>query len=565
MSASLLLQILCFQLVLVVVSSECDRTKGPPGLTGCIHSPLYSKHQAAVCLPKKTITSITKHVTCREENTEFCWYLCTSEPSYGGLSACQCDPIYHFAEKNSILDKKCYFPTKDCSWYSTCLRKKNNCQSISEAEKECIRLEKASKKLSLLGQSWADSVKLCIQRNLIYILYPQVLSECEKMESMIHWLTTTCYYKELHSKYRYCDLSFPDRFKLDALSSITSLVSCNYENFVPHWAKLLIFYVNNNTEKDKDTLAIEIGEALAKSFSWEESGLSYESVAPETVNKGKSITIRIHLYSKTKDNTKTNNAIEHLKNYVENGKMAILILKDNTIVDVKHVISCMTIGCHLQYFSYQTTSDSPCIEKGGWCQQKPFSCDHCEGTKQCCLPHEECTNIEIIKRKDWGASEPQRITYLKDKNTPVKYFIIHHTDTDTCNNIESCSAILQGIQKDHIENPEKIYYDIGYSFLVGGDGKIYEGQSWSREGAHTLGKNHVGLAVSFIGNFSKKKPKTIAIQAVKNLIQCGVDKGYIKPDYELLGHRDQDPTNECPGEMLYKEIQKWDKFSGKKA
>ncbi|XP_062577288.1 peptidoglycan recognition protein 1-like [Saccostrea cucullata] len=97
--------------------------------------------------------------------------------------------------------------------------------------------------------------------------------------------------------------------------------------------------------------------------------------------------------------------------------------------------------------------------------------------------------------------------------------------------------------------------DIGYSFLVGNDGNVYEGRGWSRVGAHTSGYNN-DLAASFIGTFTDQLPISAALNAAKNLIQCGVDKGYIKSSYTLHGHRDVSSTT-CPGNMLYAEIRKW--------
>jgi hypothetical protein len=35
--------------------------------------------------------------------------------------------------------------------------------------------------------------------------------------------------------------------------------------------------------------------------------------------------------------------------------------------------------------------------------------------------------------------------------------------------------------------------DIGYSFGVGEDGRIYEGRGWDRVGAHTSGYNSNGI------------------------------------------------------------------------
>lgn len=37
------------------------------------------------------------------------------------------------------------------------------------------------------------------------------------------------------------------------------------------------------------------------------------------------------------------------------------------------------------------------------------------------------------------------------------------------------------------------WWDIGYSFMVGEDGNVYEGRGWDQVGAHTYGYNTVGL------------------------------------------------------------------------
>lgn len=39
-----------------------------------------------------------------------------------------------------------------------------------------------------------------------------------------------------------------------------------------------------------------------------------------------------------------------------------------------------------------------------------------------------------------------------------------------------------------------------FRFLVGGNGKVYEGAGW-REGAHTKGYNNKSISISFIGDF----------------------------------------------------------------
>lgn len=40
--------------------------------------------------------------------------------------------------------------------------------------------------------------------------------------------------------------------------------------------------------------------------------------------------------------------------------------------------------------------------------------------------------------------------------------------------------------------------------MVGGDGQIYEGNGWNKEGAHTYGYNKKSISIVFIGNFQSR-------------------------------------------------------------
>jgi hypothetical protein len=46
---------------------------------------------------------------------------------------------------------------------------------------------------------------------------------------------------------------------------------------------------------------------------------------------------------------------------------------------------------------------------------------------------------------------------------------------------------------------DRNFSDIAYNFLVGGDGKIYEGRGWDAEGAFARGFNKKSLGIAFIG------------------------------------------------------------------
>ena len=64
--------------------------------------------------------------------------------------------------------------------------------------------------------------------------------------------------------------------------------------------------------------------------------------------------------------------------------------------------------------------------------------------------------------------------------------------------------------------------DIGYNYLVGEDGRAYEGRGWDTEGAHTYGYNDVAVAVSCIGDFTSRVPNDPAQMAIRNTFDCAI-------------------------------------------
>ncbi|KAJ0178672.1 hypothetical protein K1T71_005447 [Dendrolimus kikuchii] len=156
----------------------------------------------------------------------------------------------------------------------------------------------------------------------------------------------------------------------------------------------------------------------------------------------------------------------------------------------------------------------------------------------------------IVSKKEWDALSPLHVEYLP---RPVPIVIIEHTVTDACNTDAACVNIVQNIQNSHLDIN---YWDIGPNFLVGGNGKIYEGSGWLHVGAHAYGYNRRSIGISFIGNYNNVAPTPQQMNAVKSMIQCGVERGHLSPNYHLVAHKQLIAT-ESPGRKLYNEIRRW--------
>ncbi|XP_034236964.1 peptidoglycan-recognition protein LB-like isoform X2 [Thrips palmi] len=159
----------------------------------------------------------------------------------------------------------------------------------------------------------------------------------------------------------------------------------------------------------------------------------------------------------------------------------------------------------------------------------------------------------IVPRDEWGARLPKLVTEMQN---PVTTVVIHHTASPAyCATTADCIAAMQSMQVYHQDGNG--WDDIGYSFAVGGDGRVYKGRGWNRIGAHAPPYNADSIGITLIGDWSNEAPPKVMLDAVEWLIRCGVDTGRIAPNYQLVGHRQVRHT-ECPGNGLFAVIQTWD-------
>lgn len=100
---------------------------------------------------------------------------------------------------------------------------------------------------------------------------------------------------------------------------------------------------------------------------------------------------------------------------------------------------------------------------------------------------------------------------------------------------------------------------VGYNFLVGGDGRVYEGRGWNYIGAHTIKYNSISIGIAFIGNFDHNMPTAAQLRAGQLLMAEGVRLKKLSPNYEVYAHR-QLISTQSPGDNLFKIIKTWPHF-----
>ncbi|GAB0091387.1 Peptidoglycan-recognition protein [Sergentomyia squamirostris] len=230
-----------------------------------------------------------------------------------------------------------------------------------------------------------------------------------------------------------------------------------------------------------------------------------------------------------------------------------------TEISVLHVLPqpVVTSGNPIQFIvAFQGKSNKP-----SWAGQphSPHNNQHGHGHQKPQQNPVEITSANaqtdscptIFTRKQWRARKPLKVYY---NLLPVEYIIIHHTVTESCNMERKCIPIVQNIQNYHMSDVK--LDDIGYNFLIGGDGSIFEGVGWHKTGAHTYGYNSRSIGIAFMGNFENYAPTKKAVQAARDLIECGISKKELSLNVKVFAALQVQQTL-SPGENLYEEIKTW--------
>lgn len=174
-------------------------------------------------------------------------------------------------------------------------------------------------------------------------------------------------------------------------------------------------------------------------------------------------------------------------------------------------------------------------------------------TSEGLLEHRLCDGLSsdgVIARSVWKAADPRIRTEMKG---PARMVIVHHTALRYCVQPRDSLAQLAYIQNLHMH--EREFDDIGYNFLISGDGSVYEGRGWGVVGAHAKEHNCDSVGIAFMGNFNEELPTPASLTALQRLLRVGEISGHVRPDFVLVGHRDVAKT-ECPGENVYSALTK---------
>ncbi|NJL94915.1 MAG: N-acetylmuramoyl-L-alanine amidase [Anaerolineae bacterium] len=119
--------------------------------------------------------------------------------------------------------------------------------------------------------------------------------------------------------------------------------------------------------------------------------------------------------------------------------------------------------------------------------------------------------------------------------------VIHHTV------IYEGDDLLTMQEAQRLHQQDRKWADVGYHYLIGKAGAIYEGRSVTVRGVHTAGYNTGTVGVCLMGNFMVDLPTAPQLQALRLVL------GWLAQGLQLThlaSHRQFNPETLCPGDNL---------------
>lgn len=163
----------------------------------------------------------------------------------------------------------------------------------------------------------------------------------------------------------------------------------------------------------------------------------------------------------------------------------------------------------------------------------------------------------LVERNVWWKHQEAELSPLDKFST--QNVILLHTSSEPCLDKGTCIRLVQQLENDAwTENGTHI----PYNFLIGGDGKTYEGRGWkAQHGFQNLPGLNDTIVVGLIGTYNVRRPDKVMYAETKALLTESIRRFSLSPNYRLYGVIDSAaPSNDAAA--LYEEVKEWRHWRG---
>ncbi len=157
--------------------------------------------------------------------------------------------------------------------------------------------------------------------------------------------------------------------------------------------------------------------------------------------------------------------------------------------------------------------------------------------------------IKVVKRRAWSVREIDLANTTPMGTNPEKITVHHTTESDSLAKV-SDAEFLRMVERYHQD--ERDWACIGYHFVIGRDGTVYEGRPLTLQGAHARGNNELNIGIALMGDFENNEPAEKQVESLKDLV-VNLRLGYDMPTNCIFGHGELCDSL-CPGINLQKVV-----------
>lgn len=203
---------------------------------------------------------------------------------------------------------------------------------------------------------------------------------------------------------------------------------------------------------------------------------------------------------------------------------------------------------NLRYYNPDETEDDESAGDGGG------------GLTAACQKKVDAYPNEFKYAKTVDTENGHALIWPLQYSASIQKIVVHHTGETDVTNGRPSDEMVRAIYYYH--TVVKGWGDIGYNYVIGKDGEIYEGKAGGDKvvGAHVYCNNINTVGVSVMGNFNLQEPSTKQLNSLKALLAQLTKKYNLDPIGfsifhgenipNIIGHRDLAATA-CPGTNLY--------------
>lgn len=247
-------------------------------------------------------------------------------------------------------------------------------------------------------------------------------------------------------------------------------------------------------------------------------------------------------------------------------KLEAQALQDNLIVTRQEW------GADPKYLYWEEWSkerDILCADKPWYCTTSQAAIDAAEKKSEAVA---NAFPEDVKSESSTDQFEGHEVMWPIQKSAKITKLFVHHTanlnvdqNKDGVINRTDEEIALRGIYYYH--SIVRGWGDIGYNFIVGPTGTIYEGRAGGDKvvAAHAVWRNISSIGVSAMGNFESENVSDSEKAGLANALgylskkysldPTGTTKFYGKVTPSIVGHRDSDEASTaCPGRNLYAQL-----------